>query len=409
MRLLALWASVAAAVSANAGGVLRRTHLLRHQEPKSAEVDAAVKDKTSVAKFGPSNCVSTWVNEDGHCEIETKCKEQDISKYAVKFICIDAGGEKVRHVFAGGSFDTEEQFDTLIECNKCLAEKQETIEIIADTPPGAPSPAGKGAIKSKQVAKLEEDSDQLGGAPLLALRAEVKDLEGFMMNTSAELQTLNAKVYSKDFEGAKVHDIPCIGVDCDQVGKAAAPAPAAAKAAKDLKASSSSLVHHSSAHHEQEVHIEAQAARVKKIHRRHIEEDDGEDVTPRQAETPAARTTSATSSLAGALKTAEERDDAMPQSQPETSSMMLAAAAEKLKKPKTLVVALPKVKDADADDGDGDDVSEDSSAEVVPLSADDFESTEADDDVPSMSALQQGSKGDDDGADDDDSDDDSSE
>lgn len=406
--MLALWAFVAAVVSANAGGVVRRTHLLRHQEkePVSAKVDAAVKDKTSVAKFGPANCVSTWRNEDGHCEVETQCKDQDISKYAVKFICIDAGGEKVRHVFAGGSFDSEEQFDTLIECNKCMAEKQETIEIIADAPPGAHGKA------KKEVAKLD-DPEQ---SPLMALRAEVKDLEGFMMNTSAELQKLNAKVYSKDFEGAKVHAVPavpCEGADCDKVGKAAA--------AGALKASASNLVHQSVSHHGQEeepLHIEMQAARVKKAHRRHVEEEDGGDEQPRQAAKIAAQKEAATSSLAGAVKTAEERDDAVPAQKPESSSMMLSAAATAKAespvelKPKALVVALPKNTDADGeDDSDGEDVQEDISADVVPQKADDFESQEADTDdteLPSMAMLQQ-DKDDDDGDTDADDDEDASE
>jgi hypothetical protein len=167
--------------------VVHRTGLLSQSKaPTSENIDATQKDSTKLGKFGPGNCIATWRNEDGHCEIETKCKEHDISKYAVKFICIDAGGEKVRHVFAVGSFDPEEQFDTLIECNKCLAEKQETIEVIADTP--------------AHGQKKEKESEELGGSPLAELRSEVKDLEAFMMNTSAELQKLNKKVYSEDFK-----------------------------------------------------------------------------------------------------------------------------------------------------------------------------------------------------------------
>lgn len=398
---LALWAVAAVVVptceatlshrrlqahSTQAGRALRRTRLLRQsQEPVAANVDAAVRARSEVAKFGPANCISTWRNEDGHCEVETQCKDEDISKYAVKFICIDAGGEKVRHVFAMGSFDPEEQFDTLIECNKCLAEKQETIQIISDIPP-----AKKGTKKSAKAAKLEEEPEQLGGAPLAELRDEVKELEVFMMNTSAELQKLNAKVYSKDF----LPKVTLPNTNIDKVGKTAA---AKATAVKFLVGQ----LHHQ----EQELlHVEVDAARVVKEHQRHLENYD--DEPPRKALKVAARKAAGTS-LTGALKTAEERDEAESPQQPETSPMMLSAAGGAEKKPKPLVVALPaKAEDGDEDgededDGDLDDVQEDESSESsIPQSADDFESQEEEKDGD-ISALQQNDDDDDSASDDD--------
>jgi len=133
----------------------------------TANVDAA-NLFWGLSKFGPDNCISTWRNEDGHCEIKTHCKEQVMSKYAVQFLCIDDGGEKVRHKFAPGSFDEEEQFDTLIECKQCLAEKQEQLEIMGDEPRGS---HGK-KVKPEQ----EQDSDASAGAPLKMLKEEVKSL-----------------------------------------------------------------------------------------------------------------------------------------------------------------------------------------------------------------------------------------
>lgn len=229
---------------------------------------------SKLAKFGPGNCIATWRNEDGHCNVETHCKDHDISKYAVKFICIDDGGEKVRHVFAAGSFDPEEQFDTLIECKKCLAEKEEKIQVIA---------------------KSGEKTDEPGAAALTELRQEVKDLEAFMINTSAALQKLNAKVYSKDFHQ-------------QQQVKTTAP-----------QASAASLVHHETVHHTLKAaghpRIEAEAERVRKAHKSHRDDDVKQLATRIAASRP--------SSLTGALRTAEARSDKIPVQQPPKLQMML--------------------------------------------------------------------------------------
>jgi len=361
MHALVVLAVVAAWVPGYEAGVLRAS-----KSPLSAEVDATLAARAEVAKFGPGNCIGTWRNEDGHCEVETKCKEHDISKYPVKFICMDDGGEKVRHVFAAGSFDPEEQFDTLIECKKCLAEKQETIEIISDDPP---------AGKKKKGGKKEEkpDEEQLGGAPLKELRNEVKQLEAFMMNTSAILQKLNAKVYSAEWKPPADVKKPSENKDKKADKKAAAKDGAAA----------ASLVHHSSAHHHRErsaqvvepLRIQAEASAVKKLHQRRIEEDDSEpeDVQrPRKAVQIQDRKTEAMSSLAGALKVAEERDDEFPAHRPARSPMVLSMPHFKQRQPKKkLVVDLVGSDDADDEDGD-----EDGDDEAIPQSADDFEREE---------------------------------
>jgi len=400
---LGLWALAAAVVPAceaalshrsalkvdsNTAGADRRNSLLRQSKlPLSATVDAAVKARSEVAKFGPGNCISTWRNEDGHCAVETHCKDQDISKYAVKFICIDAGGEKVRHVFAVGSFDPEEEFDTLIECKKCLAEKEETIQIMEDD--GIPEKAGNSSSlkkkgKKKAEKREEEEEAELGGAPLLELRNEVKELEVFMMNTSAALQKLNAVVYNDEFKPPVLLNKPC--ANCTKVGEKAA--------TKALKASSS-LVHHSTAHHHQErspQRIETEAARVKKEHRRRLAEEDGdaEPIRPRKVLKVAARKLEdVPSSLAGALRTAEDRDHEVPAYQPAKSPMVLSTSAGvQAQKPKALVVALPK---AQAEDDDGADDNDDDEESSIPQAAVESEREEkAENKPPSILALQRG-------------------
>jgi len=371
----------------NAGEVVQRTGLRQQlKEPVSFGLDAAAKASSDMSKFGPKNCISTWRNEDGHCEVETHCKDQDLSKYAVKFICIETSGEKVRHVFAAGSFDQEEQFDTLIECNKCMAEKAETIEVIANIPEASDADKNK-----------SEGEEQLGGSPLAALRDEVKDLEGFMMNTSAELQKLNAKVYNKNFQPKVPLPKTCMGADCDKVGeKAAAAAPSPAAAPVKL------LVSSSEDHQKvQPLRIEVEAARVTRKHRKHIEEDDDDDANvPRQALKISARLAEGISSLAGAVKSAEERDEEAPVRQHDAAPKALSTAAKEPTKPKFLTVALPKSEDVaamvDAED-EADSEEEFSDKDAVPQSADDFETQESATDArPSMTALQKTSDVDDD-------------
>jgi len=349
--------------------------------PASANVDAALRDRTTKTKFGPGNCISTWRNEDGHCEIKTHCKEQDMSKYAVKFLCIDNGGEKVRHVFAAGSFDEEEQFDTLIECKQCLAEKQEQLEIVDD--PKIPN------YRKKVKHEEEQDSDENAGAVKM-LKKEVKSLEGFMMSTSAELEKLNSKVYSKDFK-------PKPYVDCKDVGKKAA--------AKAVSPGAASLVHHKTSHREQgslvdhpEVldtrRVQGQALRVQKEHRSELADDD-EDVKSLTAATKQVEAVAV--SLAGALRGAEEQGQSVPARQPAKVQMLLPKAQEtetpKPRRTASFSVKLPQAHHSDDDDDDdegGVDTTEDEESSSIPQSADDFErQQEEEDERPSMSALQQ--------------------
>jgi len=331
-----LWAFVAS-IATCPEAVLTRKHKSGLRQPALsdvASVDAASKAQAQITKFGPGNCIAAFRNADGHCELETHCKDHDISKFPVKFICIDAGGQKVRHVFAAGSFDPEEQFDTLIECKSCLAEKEEVIQVIADA---APSPASAGSQHRKKKEVQEEDDDEAGGSPLRALKDEVKELEGFMMNTSAELQKLNAKVYSKDF----------------QAGAAPAPAAAAGGAAQ-AEAKPVKLVHRGVPHPEQRSdvvtpeaarpdRVELQARRVREERRRREEEDEDADsdlvAATKKAEAVA-------SSLSSAMRSAEERDEAAPVAQP--TAAPIAAAAEQ---PKSEIVPL-----ASEDEGEEEDI-----------------------------------------------------
>jgi hypothetical protein len=232
----------------------QRTGLARTATRVSSAVEqvSAVVRGRNVVKFGPEKCISTWRNEDGHCEVATKCK--DLKNYKVNLICVDMGGQKVRHKFAAGSFDSEEQFDTLIECKQCLADKEETIEVVQAEKSPSESKAPSGIEKSPS----KDDQDTVA---LDDLRAEVKQLEGFMVKTSKQVNKLNDKVLNENFVPKNW------APDCDKVG------PRAAEAA--LKAAAASLVSHDASHHLHRpppLRQQAEAMRIRSERRRVLDE-----------------------------------------------------------------------------------------------------------------------------------------
>jgi hypothetical protein len=180
-------------------------------------VQAAVAAKQGdVARFGPNQCVSTWRNEDGHCEIATRCQAGAIKDYPIKLLCKDSDGQMVRHVFAPGSFDPEEQFDTLIPCEACLADASYVANEAGPYDDGEDSgsaqqesssagsswfpPSGAKAPPAAPEEKASYQSSSGGGYPpvshgaLSGLRSQVQELEGFMKQTAAQVEKLTAKV-----------------------------------------------------------------------------------------------------------------------------------------------------------------------------------------------------------------------
>lgn len=339
--------SGAGAAGAASGSAVRRNGL---RQAKAADIlDAAMRLRAGSVPFGPGKCIRTWRNADGHCEIETKCKGRDLSKYTVKLICVDENKEKVRHVFAAGSFDTEEQFDTLIKCQKCQAEKEETVEVISESSEkddGGDEPAGK-----------EKDP---GGATLKALKDEVKELEGFMLNTSAQVKKLNAEVYGGSFKPKKTYTDPAKHPGA--IGKKAA---ARALTAKEA-AASSSLVHHTSGHLRHRplpLHEEVQAARIRREHRRHLADDTDDAEPAKHARRATARAPAdVPASLAGALSSAEDKDDQVPAQQPARLPMGLP----KTTKVETEVDHFKEDDDDEKDDGYGDDSIEETGRDPPP-------------------------------------------
>lgn len=148
------------------------THVVdRDGSHNAASELVAGRGAENAVTYGPGKCVALWQNGHGHCAIGTKCKDHDIDNYPVKLIC-EKNGEKVRHVFAEGSFAAEEEFDTLISCSRCIAFVDES---------GAPEDA------------LEEEP---ASAALNNLRSKLQNLTNGMVKQSRALQKLNAKVFN---------------------------------------------------------------------------------------------------------------------------------------------------------------------------------------------------------------------
>merc|ERR1719478_736848 len=79
------------------------------------------EEKFGVAKFGPGDCVSTYLSEKGTCILKTDCPEKALpNDFVFGLVCADAQGEMVRHVFGQNSYEDKETFDTLIPCTQCL-------------------------------------------------------------------------------------------------------------------------------------------------------------------------------------------------------------------------------------------------------------------------------------------------
>lgn len=85
----------------------------------SAHELAEFKPKEA-AVYGPSYCISTFLAPAGTCLIRTRCADIDLSTFNVGVTCLDKAGGYTRYLFGKDTFKTEETFDTLVKCQKCL-------------------------------------------------------------------------------------------------------------------------------------------------------------------------------------------------------------------------------------------------------------------------------------------------
>jgi ribosomal protein L14 len=73
--------------------------------------------------YGPGGCISLGRSSEGSCTLATNCGAHDISTFDFAFDCLTASGS-VRHSFGVGGFDQNEDFDTEVVCDRCLAPRR---------------------------------------------------------------------------------------------------------------------------------------------------------------------------------------------------------------------------------------------------------------------------------------------
>lgn len=125
-------------------------------------------------------------------------------------VCVDKGGQPVRHLFGKRSFEPEETFDTLITCDQCLG--------LEDMPE-----------------KSSEDSELIG--EISSLAKDVKSLKDTTKNLTVNVNLLNKKIFPSgvpwgglDEEPEKVPELEAATVQSKAPAAAPAGSPASAPA-----------------------------------------------------------------------------------------------------------------------------------------------------------------------------------
>jgi hypothetical protein len=146
----------------------RKTNALKfvaqHREDSSSDAQHRMDAASDAVSYGPSSCVSTYKNMEGHCMIKTACQSIDTSAYTFGLVCVDKAGAPVRHLFGRDSFDPEETFDTQIPCDQCLG-----LEDVADS-----------VTVSAEITNMT---------------TELSKLRHMMQDLSMQVQRLNGKVF----------------------------------------------------------------------------------------------------------------------------------------------------------------------------------------------------------------------
>lgn len=148
---------------------------------QTSSVAAVARSTAEAAKsvltesFGPGNCVKTWLGSDGTCMMKTSCKDENITGYEFGLLCTEPEGDIVRHLFGTGSFEAEEEFDTLIKCEACSA-----LPASSASHPAHPAPVAD--TRSPMEKKVD------------GLAAEFGEMEKGLANITSNVNTLSASV-----------------------------------------------------------------------------------------------------------------------------------------------------------------------------------------------------------------------
>lgn len=160
---------VAAVATATSTRTNSSAVLLKGSVDKKPDLPKATRK--DVERYGPSNCVSVYKDQDGHCVMETDCTQDAVAEYEFAFLCEETDGTHTQHVFGKGSFDAKENFNTLVECRRCLAFK-----------PDSPKPK-------------QQDNDALLKDEVSSLKDMITGLRGRMSALTATIQRISGRMF----------------------------------------------------------------------------------------------------------------------------------------------------------------------------------------------------------------------
>lgn len=146
---------------------------------------ANIKGKSSAAgsAFGPENCVALTRSSAGSCVISTDCEGADLSQTEFAFDCVKQGGEIVRHSFGVGGFETSEEFDSQVSCDRCESASPQ------DSLAGPPGQTPNKKAKEPQAAKAPVASAAQAAPQPVVLKAEQQQKTQSVASSSTASQS----------------------------------------------------------------------------------------------------------------------------------------------------------------------------------------------------------------------------
>jgi len=123
------------------------------------------------ARFGPSGCIRVTKSPFGSCVISTKCEGLDTSATEFAFNCVSKKGVKW-HSFGVGGFETNEEFDSEVKCDRCEISFAKHVQVAAAVRPVFVQPSTHAPLTTalpKKAPGVPTRAPQLpfGGAPLI--------------------------------------------------------------------------------------------------------------------------------------------------------------------------------------------------------------------------------------------------
>jgi hypothetical protein len=109
------------------GGVLATTGTATKATAAEATPSPEAVPPSTASFYGPGGCVATYRSPTGTCIMQTRCTGKDTSDYNFGLTCVESDESSTRHLFGVNSFDPEETFDTLVECQLCLGLDGEAV------------------------------------------------------------------------------------------------------------------------------------------------------------------------------------------------------------------------------------------------------------------------------------------